>query len=55
LGEWHEIYDQLWNPLEIDLSSLAGQNVQFSLVVWNEGTSQDNRGLWLNPMIYRTK
>lgn len=55
LGEWHEVYDQLWNPVQIDLSSLAGQKVQFSLVVWNEGTSQDNRGLWLNPMIYRTK
>lgn len=55
LGEWHEVYDELWNPIEIDLSSLAGQQVQFSLVVWNEGTSQDNRGLWLNPMIYRTK
>lgn len=55
LGEWHEVYDQLWNPVEVDLSSLAGQKVQFSLVVWNEGTTQDNRGLWLNPMIYRTK
>ena len=55
LGEWHEVYDQMWNPVQIDLSSLAGQNVQFSLVVWNEGTSQDNRGLWLNPMIFRTK
>jgi len=55
LGEWHEVYDQMWNPLQIDLSSLAGQQVQFSLVVWNEGTSQDNRGLWLNPMIFRTK
>lgn len=55
LGEWHEVYDQMWNPIQIDLSSLAGQNVQFSLVVWNEGTSEDNRGLWLNPMIFRTK
>lgn len=55
LGEWKEVYDQKWNPLEVDLSFLAGQKVQFSLVVWNEGTSQDNRGLWLNPMIYRTK
>jgi hypothetical protein len=55
LGEWHEVYDQMWNPLQIDLSSLAGQQVQFSLVVWNEGTSEDNRGLWLNPMIFRTK
>jgi hypothetical protein len=41
--------------VQIDLSSLAGQQVQFSLVVWNEGTSVDNRGLWLNPMIFRTK
>lgn len=55
LGEWHEVYDQMWNTVQIDLSSLAGQNVQFSLVVWNENTSQDNRGLWLNPMIFRTK
>ncbi len=55
LGEWKEVYDQKWNPLEVDLSFLAGQKVQFSLVVWNEGTSVDNRGLWLNPMIYRTK
>lgn len=55
LGEWHEVYDQMWNTLQIDLSSLAGQNVQFSLVVWNENTSQDNRGLWLNPIIFRTK
>ena len=55
LGEWKEVYDQKWNPLQIDLSFLAGQQVQFSLVVWNEGTSEDNRGLWLNPMIFRTK
>jgi len=55
LGEWHEVYDQMWNPVQIDLSSLAGKQVQFSLVVWNEGTSVDNRGLWLNPMIFRTK
>lgn len=55
LGEWHEVYDLMWNQVEVDLSALAGQKVQFSLVVWNETTSQDNRGLWLNPVIYRTK
>lgn len=55
IGEWHEVFDQKWNSVEVDLSSLAGQKVQFSLVVWNEATSQDNRGLWLNPMIFRTK
>lgn len=55
LGEWKEVYDNMWNQVKVDLSSLAGQKVQFSLVVWNDGTSQDNRGLWLNPMIFRTK
>ena len=55
LGEWHEVYDQKWNPVQIDLSAFAGQKLQFSLVVWNETTSEDNRGLWLNPMIFRTK
>ena len=55
LGEWKEVFDNKWNTIQIDLSAFAGQKLQFSLVVWNEGTSQDNRGLWLNPMIYRTK
>lgn len=53
LGEWKEKFEGNWTKVDIDLSSLAGQNVQFSLVVWNESTSVDNRGLWLNPMIYR--
>ncbi|MEL7626349.1 MAG: NBR1-Ig-like domain-containing protein [Anaerolineaceae bacterium] len=55
LGSWHEIYDQKWNPVEVDLSSLAGKQVVFTLVVWNQGSTQNNRGLWLNPHIYRTK
>ena len=55
LGQWHEVYDDNWNSVEVDLSSLAGQKVVFTLVVWNEGSSQNNRGLWLFPNIYRTK
>lgn len=55
LGEWKEVYDKKWNSIEVNLSSLAGKKVEFSLVVWNDGTSVDNRGLWLNPIIYRTK
>ena len=55
LGQWHEVYDQKWNPIEVNLSSLAGKKVVFTLVVWNEGSSQNNRGLWLFPHIYRTK
>ena len=53
LGEWHEISDNLWSKVDIDLSALAGEKVEFYLVVWNDGTSVDNRGLWLNPIIYR--
>ncbi len=55
LGEWKEKYDDKWTKVEVDLSSLAGKKVEFSLVVWNDGSSVDNRGLWLNPIIYRTK
>jgi len=55
LGQWHEVYDNNWNSVEVDLSSLAGQKVTFTLVVWNEGSTQNNRGLWLFPIIYRTK
>jgi len=41
--------------VEVDLSFLAGKQVVFTLVVWNEGSAQNNRGLWLFPIIYRTK
>ena len=55
IGEWHEVFDNHWNPVEVDLSAYAGKKIEFSLVVWNNGTSVDNRGLWLKPIIYRTK
>ncbi len=53
LGEWLEVNDKAWNTIKLDLSSLAGKKVVFSLVVWNEGTATDNIGLWLDPIIYR--
>ncbi|MFZ3070499.1 MAG: NBR1-Ig-like domain-containing protein [Anaerolineaceae bacterium] len=53
LGKWSEIYDKHWNKIEVDLSSLAGEKVEFILIVRNGDTSEDNRGLWLHPMIYR--
>lgn len=55
IGEWREVFDEKWNKVEVDLSAYAGKKIEFSLVVWNDGTSVNNRGLWLNPMIYRTK
>ena len=53
LGEWREMFNNAWTEIDIDLSSLAGKKVIFSLVVWNRGGNEDNVGLWLNPIIYR--
>lgn len=53
LGEWHEMANNDWTEVDIDLSGLAGKKVVFSLVVWNRSTNEDNIGLWLNPIIYR--
>lgn len=55
IGEWYEVFDKKWQQVEVDLSAFAGKKLEFSLVVWNNGTSVNNRGLWLNPVIYRTK
>ncbi len=55
LGQWHEVYDNNWTFVEVDLSALAGKKTVFTLVVWNQGSATNNRGLWLFPIIYRTK
>lgn len=55
LGQWHEVYDNNWTFVEVDLSALAGKQAVFTLVVWNQGSATNNRGLWLFPIIYRTK
>lgn len=53
LGEWHEAFDGMWYRAEVDLSALAGQNVQFILTVANYTDATHNSGLWLSPIIYR--
>ncbi len=55
LGEWHEVFDGMWTTVEVDLSAYDGKKVEFSLVTWNDGSTTNNKGLWLNPMIFRTK
>ncbi|NLB70537.1 MAG: hypothetical protein GX797_00840 [Chloroflexi bacterium] len=55
LGEWREVYDQMWTYVEVDLSAYAGKDVEFSLVAWNDGSTTNNIGLWLYPVIDRTK
>jgi hypothetical protein len=53
LGQWHEVYDGLYDPVDIDLSSLAGQNVIFMLTVNANGYGHQNLALWVNPRIVR--
>ena len=53
LGQWHEVNEGKWTRVDIDLSNLAGQNVQFILTVNNGNDATQNSGLWLNPFIYR--
>lgn len=53
LASWQEIYEGKYYPVDLDLSSLAGQTVKFILYVSaNGGNNQDN-ALWLNPHIIR--
>jgi hypothetical protein len=53
LGTFGEKYDGLYYPADIDLSSLAGQNVNFILTVLANGYATGDRALWVAPRIIR--
>ncbi|MGD8823064.1 MAG: NBR1-Ig-like domain-containing protein [Anaerolineales bacterium] len=53
LGQWTEIYDGNMTSIDIDLSDLAGQSVEFALVVQANGASNQDWAFWLNPQIRR--
>lgn len=53
LASWHEIYEGLFYPVDLDLSSLAGQSVKFILVVHSNGPQNKDNAIWLNPHILR--
>jgi len=48
---WNEKYDQKFNSVEVDLSSLAGKQVNFILTVFANGVMQQDRAQWLAPRI----
>lgn len=51
LRTWHEVYDKAFNPVDVDLSSLAGNDVRLILTVFSNGSYNNDRGLWLAPRI----
>lgn len=48
-----EKYEGTFQYVEVDLSSLAGKNVNFILEVRNGTSSSDNKALWIRPGIWR--
>lgn len=51
LATWNEKYDGIFNSVSVDLSSLAGKQVNFILTVFANGVMQQDRALWLAPRI----
>lgn len=51
LVTWHEIYDEKFAPVSVDLSSLAGKDVRFILTVLSNGSPTNDRAQWLAPKI----
>jgi hypothetical protein len=53
LGHWYEAYEGKWYPIDLDLSSMAGNNVKFILSVTTNGAFDHDRALWVGPRIAR--
>lgn len=53
LGQWRELYEGQFYPINIDLSSLSGENVKFILSAHANGSSHEDFALWINPRIAR--
>lgn len=51
LGEWLEVYDGRTTSIDIDLSALAGDSIQFVLSTENRGSSADANGFWFAPHV----
>jgi hypothetical protein len=53
LGQWDQSYDGSIQKLDVDLSSLAGKSVEFTLAVLANGQSNQDWAFWLQPRITR--
>lgn len=53
LGQWNEIYEGKYYPIDIDLSFLNGQKVKFILTIYANGNPHEDYGLWIEPRITR--
>ena len=53
LASWDEKYDSKVYKADVDLSSLAGKNVNLILTVLANGDASDDYAIWLRPRIVR--
>lgn len=53
LATWHEVYDEMFRNVDVDLSSLAGKDVRFILTVFANGSSNQDRAMWTAPRIVK--
>jgi len=51
LATWHEVKDDSFNNVEVDLSGLTGETVQFILLVEANGSPANDTALWVAPRI----
>ena len=51
--EWTESQDGVINTVQVDLSPLAGQSVQLTLVVRDEGSPAGDYAVWIGPQLLR--
>ncbi len=51
LATWNEVQDGDFNHVEVDLSSLAGEKVQFILLLEANGSPDNDDALWFAPRI----
>jgi hypothetical protein len=53
LGKWYETYEGNYTKVNIDLTPLAGKEVQFILTIRALDVFDEDSGLWLRPSIWR--
>ena len=53
MGQWQEVYEGRYYPVNIDLSALRGEKVKFILTIFTNGSSHEDFALWVNPRITR--
>lgn len=53
LGNWHEVYEGLYYPIDIDLSDYAGEEIQIVLSAIAVDDTMQNEAIWMDPRIVR--